>query len=53
MEINERVKFETNRNYESDYDSYFNKTNVIAGLIEFINYFNNKIVSSNLESCHI
>lgn len=44
----EELLFETKKKYESEYDNNFNKTNMIGGLIEFINYFNNKIVISNI-----
>lgn len=40
--------FETKIQYEIEYDNSFNKTNMIGGLVEFINKFNNKIVISNV-----
>lgn len=44
----EVLLFETKIEYEIAYDISFEKTNMIGGLVEFINQFNDKIVVSNL-----
>lgn len=44
----EELLFETKKQYETEYDNSFKKTNMISGLVEFINYFNNKIVITNI-----